>query len=63
MRGTDALQGELAQIAASAFYANAPREDGKFVVECDEFGIVESVLHDYWERLVEFFSARNDEND
>lgn len=59
----DALQDQLAQIAASAFYANAPREDGEFVFECDEYGVVESVLQDYWERLEEFFKARDDVDD
>ncbi len=58
--GIGELQDQLAQIAASAFYANAPREDGEFVFECDEYGVVESVLDDYWERLEEFFQAHDD---
>lgn len=61
--GIGELQDQLAQIAASAFYANAPREDGEFVFECDEYGVAESVLQDYWERLEEFFKARDDADD
>lgn len=61
--GIGELQDQLAQIAASAFYANAPREDGEFVFECDEYGVVESVLDNYWERLEEFFKARDDADD
>ncbi|MBI5937766.1 MAG: Abi family protein [Betaproteobacteria bacterium] len=61
--GIGELQDQLAQIAASAFYANAPREGGEFVFECDEYGVVESVLDDYRERLEEFFKARDDADD
>lgn len=57
------LEDQLVQIAASAFYANAPREDGEFVFECDEYGVVESVLADYEERLEDFFQPRDDEAD
>jgi hypothetical protein len=45
----------LEQVAASAFYANAPRADGDFLEECDEYGILESALRDYEERLEDFF--------
>lgn len=47
----------LTQVASSAFYANAPREDGAFLYECDEYGILETVLRDYEERLEEFFGS------
>ena len=47
----------LTQVASSAFYANAPREDGEFLDECDEYGILETVLRDYEERLEEFFGS------
>jgi len=46
----------LSQVAASAFYANAPRVDGEFLEECDEYGVLESVLNDYEDRLEEFFA-------
>lgn len=46
----------LSQAAASAFYANAPRVDGDFLEECDEYGVLESVLAEYEERLEEFFA-------
>lgn len=45
----------LEQVATSAFYANAPRADGDFLEECDEYGILESALRDYEERLEDFF--------
>lgn len=45
----------LSQVAASAFYANAPRVDGDYLDECDECGILETVLRDYEERLDDFF--------
>jgi hypothetical protein len=48
---------QLAEIAASAFYANAPRDDGEFVVHCDEWGVVHSALRDYEDRLDEFFDG------
>lgn len=47
----------LTQVASSAFYANVPREDGAFLYECDEYGILETVLRDYEERLEEFFGS------
>lgn len=45
----------LIQVASSAFYANAPRVDGEYLDECDEYGILESVLREYEERLEDFF--------
>lgn len=53
------LERYLTQVASSAFYANAPREDGEFLYECDEYGILETVLRDYEERLEEFFGDNN----
>lgn len=47
----------LTQVASFAFYANAPRVDGESLYECDEYGILETVLRDYEERLDEFFSG------
>lgn len=57
------LEDQLAQLAASAFYANAPRDDGEFVFHCDEYSVVESVLRDYEERIDEFFNQDDDEED
>lgn len=59
----DDLQLELEKIAASAFYANAPRDSGEFVFECDEYGVVEAALKNYEERLEEFFQIRDDADD
>ena len=56
------LEALLAQMAASAFYANAPRDDGEFVFQCDEYGVVDSVFRDYENRIDEFFN-RDDEDD
>lgn len=50
------LEDQLAQIAASAFYANVPRDDGEFVFHCDEYGVVVSVLGNYEERIDNFFN-------
>lgn len=47
----------LAQVANFAFYANAPRVDGEFLYECDEYDVLETVLRDYEERLEEFFGS------
>lgn len=58
-----ALEEQLAQMAASAFYANAPRDDGEFVFHCNEYGVVDSVLRDYEERIDEFFDRGDDEED
>ena len=49
------LDNHLSQVAASAFYANAPRVDGEYLDECDEYGILEAALRDYEERLEDFF--------
>ena len=51
----EGLDKYLSQVAASAFYANAPRVDGDYLDECDEYGILETVLTDYEERLENFF--------
>ncbi len=51
------LERYLAQVASTAFYANAPRDDGEFLFECDEYGVLETVLRDYEERLEEFFGG------
>lgn len=59
----DDLQLELEKIAASAYYANAPRDSGEFVFECDEYGVVEAALRGYEERLEEFFKARDSADD
>jgi hypothetical protein len=47
----------LSALARDAFYARAPQVDGEYLHECDEYGIVESLLDDYEDRLVEFFGA------
>jgi len=57
VRGREELDRYLTQVASSAFYANAPRVDGEFLYECDEYGILETVLMDYEERLEEFFGG------
>lgn len=49
------LDNYLSRVASSAFYANAPRVDGGYLDECDEYGILESALMDYEERLEDFF--------
>ena len=49
------LQEYLEQLASSAFDGNVPYEDGEPVFQCDEYGVVESVLYGYEERLTEFF--------
>lgn len=51
----EALDHYLTQVASSAFYANAPRVDGEYLDECDEYGIIEAALRDYEERLEDFF--------
>jgi hypothetical protein len=48
----------LEAAAASAFYANCPREDGEFLHQCDQNGVVESVLSYYEDRLSEFFTRK-----
>jgi hypothetical protein len=54
------LEDQLAQLAASAFYANAPREDGEFAFHCDEYGVVDSVLRGYEDRIDEVFRESDD---
>ena len=53
----DELQEILEQVASQAYYANVPYEDGEPVFQCDEYGVVESVLSDDEERLTEFFEG------
>jgi hypothetical protein len=53
--GREELVSYLEAAARSAFCANCPREDGEYVYESDESGVVESVLADYDDRLAEFF--------
>ncbi len=57
------LYNYLAQIASSAFYANAPRADGAFLEQCDEYGVLESVLMDYEERLEDFLGNETPADD
>lgn len=59
VRNQEELRTKLGELASIAFYANAPREDGEFLFECDEDGVVDAVLNDYQERLDEFFSSRD----
>jgi len=49
------LEKYLCDVATTEFYANAPREDGEFLYECDHDGIVWAALEDYEDRLAEFF--------
>ena len=49
------LEEYLQEEARVYFYANAPRDDGEFVFDCDENDIVETALMPYEERLAEFF--------
>jgi hypothetical protein len=51
----EGLDRYLTQVAASAFYANAPRVDGDFLEGCDEYGVLETVLAEYEEQLEDFF--------
>jgi hypothetical protein len=55
VRSREELNNYLTRVASSAFYANAPREDGESLYKCDEYGILEAVLKDYEERLDKFF--------
>ena len=50
------LEDILQAAASSAFYANAPRDSGEFVFECDEYGVVEGVLSEYEDQLDSFFA-------
>jgi len=51
------LEQYLCEVAATAFYANAPRDDGEFVFECDEDSIVEDALSVHEDRLNKFFNS------
>lgn len=53
------LDNYLTQVASSAFYAYAPRADGDFICQCDEYGVLESALMDYEEQLEDFFGDNN----
>lgn len=55
--GRDELQTHLERVASSAFYLHCPRIDGEFLANCDEYGIVESVLQDYEDRLTDLFDS------
>lgn len=59
----DDLVSYLEDVANEAFYANCPRDDGEFVLDCDENGVVEGVLAGYEGRLTEFFALAADEED
>jgi len=59
----DELVSYLEDVASEAFYANCSRDDGEFISECDENGVVEGVLADYEERLAEFFAPAEDDED
>jgi hypothetical protein len=56
----DELVSYLEGAAGSAFYANCPREDGEFLYQCDEYGVVEGALAEYEDRLREFFAEADD---
>lgn len=49
------LEAYLCEVANTAFYTYAPREDGEFVFECDDDDIVWTALEDYEDRLEDFF--------
>lgn len=51
------LEQYLCEVAEKEFYANAPREDGQFLFECDSEGIVSAALAQHEERLEEFFGG------
>jgi len=52
----EGLDSYLTKVAASAFYAYAPRADGDFLEQCDEYSVLESVLNDYEGQLEAFFA-------
>lgn len=49
------LEQYLCDVARVAFYANAPRDDGEFLYDCDDDEIVLAALAKYEEQLEEFF--------
>lgn len=51
------LEQFLCEAASMAFYANAPREDGRFLVDCDDEDIVWAALEQYEQQLEEFFGG------
>ena len=52
------LEDHLRSVASDAFYANCSRDDGEYISECDEDGIVQSALANYEERLESFFAKK-----
>ncbi|HLP10239.1 MAG TPA: hypothetical protein VK178_18905 [Opitutaceae bacterium] len=57
----DELVSYLEDVASSAFYASCSRDEGEYISECDESGVVEGVLSAYEERLSEFFAEREED--
>lgn len=55
----DELDEHLRGVAETAFYAYASRDDGEFLVHCDEFGIVEAALADHEQRFEDFFRGQD----
>lgn len=56
------LETHLRGIAETAFYAYAPRDDGEFLDQCDDFGVVEAALSGYEVRLDEFFGGNSNQS-
>ena len=52
------LEEHLGSIAGEAFYANCSRDEGEFISECDEDGVVQDALARYESRLETFFPTR-----
>lgn len=63
VRNRDELESHLAELASNAFYAYVPFDSGEAVFRCDEYGVVESALSDYEDRLEEFFREDETEED
>ncbi len=51
------LREYLESVAVSAFIRGAPFEGGESVFDCDGYGIVDSILWDYEDRLAELFEG------
>lgn len=51
------LERHLCDVVRTAFYANAPREDGEFLYDCDEYDVVWSALAQYEDQLAKFFGG------
>ena len=58
VRSRDELEDALRTIAGDVFYANCSRDEGEFVSECDEDGIVQEALADFENRLNTFFAEK-----